>query len=130
MARQFDIALNTVNTTFEHTYRNSWYFDTFKALEVVVHTYVKNINYDQEEIADINFLYDSAIFVVDKNTGVLIEMTIYDYTTETGFSIKLVDTNMGLSSFDWWWLPFLIISFLGIIAALINQIVKKMERRV
>jgi len=130
LARQFGIELSTVRTVFENNTRESWYFDSFQALEVIVHTYTKAINYDKEEIADINFLYDSAIFVVDKNSGVLIEMTIYDYTTEKGFSIKLVDTNIGLTSFDWWWLPFLIIGFLGIIAALINQIVKKMERRV
>ena len=130
MARQYEIDLSTIRTEFEYNARESWYFNTFQAVEVIVHTYTKDINYDQEEIGNINFLYDSAIFVVDKNTGVLIEMTLYDYDKELGFSLKLIGTNIGLTNFDWWWLPFLIIGSLGIIAALINQVVKKLERRV
>ena len=130
MARQFGISLSEVNTTFQYTARESWYFDTFLTCDVIVHTYTKDIDYNQEEIGDINFLYDAAIFVTDKNTGVLIEMTVYASESEVGFSIKLIDTNIGLSSFAWWWLPFLIIGFIGLIAALINQIVKKLERRV
>ena len=113
------------NSTFEHKKSNTWYFDQFSAIDVVVHTFYKNVNYE----ADI-FQNDMAIFVVDARTGVVIEFTFYDDRAEKGFSLKLINTNIGLSRFYWWLIPLIIVSVLGIIAAIINGIVKKLEKRV
>ena len=71
-----------------------------------------------------------AIFIVDANTGVLIEMTFYDDRAEKGFSLKLINTNIGLSRIYWWLIPLIIVATLGVIAAIINAIIKKLEKRV
>ena len=127
----FDVFLarNFEGKTFSHQMKESQYFDTFQAIDVVVHSYSTDIDYDKEKISDINFEYDSAIFVVDKNTGVVLELTIYNSKDNQGYGLKLVETNIELSTFNFIWIPFIIIAVLGIIAAIINQIVKKLERR-
>ncbi|MFO8018129.1 MAG: hypothetical protein R6U96_05800 [Promethearchaeia archaeon] len=127
----FDVFLarNFEGKSFNYEMKDTKYFDTFQAVDVVVHSYSTNIDYNQEKMSDINFEYDSAIFVVDKNTGVLIELTIYNSKDDKGYALKLTDTNIPLTTFNFIWIPFIIVGILGIVAAIINQIVKRMERR-
>ncbi|MGV9198880.1 MAG: hypothetical protein ACOC4M_08570, partial [Promethearchaeia archaeon] len=127
----FDVFLarNFEGISFNYEMKESQYFGTFQALDVVVHSYSTGVDYGKEQISDINFEYDSAIFVVDKNTGVLIEMTVYNSKDNQGYALKLTDTNISLSSFNFLWIPLIIVTILSIIAAITNQIVKKLERR-
>ncbi|MHA1291672.1 MAG: hypothetical protein ACTSQJ_03265 [Promethearchaeota archaeon] len=125
MKREFENA-----SEFTHEMKKDVYYDSFKAMNVIVHSFYTEINYDTESYSDIDFSYDSAIFIVDAKTGVLIELTVYHAKDEIGYSLKLINTNIGLSTFCWWCTPLLIIALLGIIAAIINQIIKKKERKV
>ncbi len=129
----WELDLNTIQEVrdlFEYNQKKTLYFGPFMTTEAVVHTYYQAIDYNQEELGQISFRYDSFIFVYDANTGVLIEMTLYNYDTDKGFSLRLENTNIGLSYFPWWLIPLIIGTTLGIIAAIINQIVKRQERRI
>ncbi|MHA1281013.1 MAG: hypothetical protein ACTSQP_00790 [Promethearchaeota archaeon] len=122
--RTFDNA-----TGFQHDLKKTWYFNTFSAIEVYVHSFYKSIDYSQS-YSDRDYLYDTVTFVVDANTGVVIELVLYDDYNEKGYSLKLIDTNVPLAKIDWWIFPLTVIFVLGVIAAIINLIVKRLERRV
>jgi hypothetical protein len=124
------LSRNEVRALFQYEQKKTLFFDWFTTTNVVVHTYFKTIDYNKEKLSSISFSYDSFIFVYDANTGVLIEMTQYNYGTDKGFSFKLIHTNVGLTYIAWWIIPLIIATILGIIAAIFNQIVKKLERRV
>ncbi|MHA1146833.1 MAG: hypothetical protein ACTSR8_01155 [Promethearchaeota archaeon] len=118
------------STNFEYNLKRTWYYDTFMAVDVYVHSFYKEINYDKDTYSDVNFYYDAVSFVVDARTGLVIEFTVFDDLNNVGYSFKLIDTSVGLGKIYWWLIPLMIITFLGVIAALINYIVKRLERRV
>ncbi len=113
---------------FEYEMKKSKYYDWFTTIDVVIHTFYIPIDYEAEGTVD--YYYDSVVFIVDKETGVVIEMTEYNNHDNIGYSLKLVNTSVGLSKTEWWIVPLIIIAALGIVAAILNQIVKKLERRV
>ena len=110
--------------------KRTWYYDTFTVVDVYVHTFYKNIDYEKDSYGDIKFDYDAASFIVDAKTGLVIEFTIYDDLNDIGYSFKLTETSVGLGRIEWWLFPLIIITSLGVIAAVINYIVKRLERRV
>jgi len=114
---------------FVHEVRRTWHADTFSSIDVYLHIFYIDKPY-AEEFSDTNVEYDQAIFIVDANLGVLIEMNMYDERNTKGYSVKLRSTNIGLSRLQWWVAPLMIVLFLGIVAAILNQIVKKLERRI
>lgn len=125
LTRQFGESID-----FEYDLRKSVFQDTFRSIDVYVHTFYLNMTF-ANKTSDTDVEYHQAIYVVDANKGVLIKTTFYNERANFGYSIKLVNTNIGLSEKNTWWItPFLIIATLGIIAAILNQIKNALERRV
>ncbi len=116
------------HSRFEHEVKGAKYYNWLTTIDAVVHTFYIPIDYEAKSAVD--YYYDSVVFVVDKRTGVVLEMTVYNNYDNIGYSLKLINTSVGLSKIEWWIVPLIIIAALGIVAAVLNQIIKKMERRV
>ena len=107
---------------FNYTMKNTTFIYGGLVREVVVHSYIGTI-----DIAD---KFSSVMFVYDKYTGILIEMTVYDKYDDDGYTIKLIYSSYPLATSVLIWNSVFFIIGLCIIAAIVNQIIKRLEKRV
>jgi hypothetical protein len=128
----FDWFMNNVFTgeadeDFNSTITNSTYVDGLLIRNVVVHSYAGEIDPVGSATPRV---FSGGIFVVDRESGILVEMTIYNKVDRVGYAIQLITTSYPLPVSTWIWNSIFLIIGLMIVAAVVNQIIKSLERRV
>ncbi|MHA1820917.1 MAG: hypothetical protein ACTSVC_10625 [Promethearchaeota archaeon] len=101
------------------TVYNSTWNDGSEVRKVVCYTYYGEVREDRDQT--------SATFMFDADTGIMVEMTIYDRLTQYGYSLKLIEATSKLSESPWTWAPLIIPGFIGVVSAVTWGIMKKLE---
>lgn len=110
----------TLGTDLKLTkYYSTWRGGMSDVKNTVCYTYATPVDSDR--------LQTSVTFVVDKKTGVLLEMVFYDNDNEYGYSLRLLTTTVNLSSSAWSWSPIAVPIFIGGVAAVVYAVLKKLE---
>jgi hypothetical protein len=99
------------------TYDTLWR-DGTNVYEVYVHSYFNTPNKEGKQ--------SSASFFVEKSTGILCEMILYDNVNDYGYSLKLIETTVEMQKSDWRFGPIYfgltMVAIVGIIAAIIRKV--------
>lgn len=114
MLTQFHLGDNLFLTKYYSTWT-----DGLQVSDVVCYTYATAPGEDRDQT--------SVTFVVDRATGVLVEMTYYDHINDYGWSIRLMTYTTELSTSGWSYAPIGIPIFIGAIAGVVYAILKKIE---
>lgn len=100
-------------------YYSTWNDEWNKVRSVVCYTYATEPESDRGQT--------SVTFVLDIDTGVLLEMILYNKNTDYGYSMRLITTTANLSTSGWSWAPIAVPLFIGAVAAVVYAVLKKLE---